>query len=63
MKYQVIVGNIGTVLDTDNGYKANIEFGAWRRASKSPHHSASGEPVTLMKDGEPLYEHPGTVPA
>ena len=61
MKYQVIVGNVGTVLDTDNGAQANVQFGQWRTASKEGWGRAGGEQVTLMKDGEPKREHAGSV--
>ena len=59
MKYEVIVGNVGTTLRTDNGAEALREYGQWKQASKAPHGRASGESVTLMRDGEPWHEHQG----
>jgi len=63
MRYQVIVGNIGTVLDTDNGSLANKEYGQWVAKSKEAHGRASGEFVTLMCNGEPKFEYCGTLDA
>ena len=52
-KYEVVVSNIGTVAsDIDNPVAAKTEYGYWVKASKSPHGRASGESVTLIKDGE-----------
>ena len=63
MKYQVIVGNIGNVAHTCTLGCAEDEFNGWVRKSKSPNSRASGEPVTLMEDGEILKEYnPNTVP-
>lgn len=57
MRYQVMVGNVGTVLDTDNGFLANVEYGQWIKQSESNNGRGSGEPVTLMRDGEPKFEY------
>jgi hypothetical protein len=57
MKYEVIVGNVGTTLTTDNGAEALREYGAWKHASKHGIGRAHGEPVTLMRDGEPWHEY------
>lgn len=61
-RYQVIVGNLGTVYDGANPIEARREFGEMKRMSQAPLGRASGEPVTLMMDGEPLkgfeYEPP-----
>lgn len=56
-KYQVVVGNIGHVLETDNGREARREYRAWIRQSKAEHGRASGEPVTLFQDGEIRAEY------
>jgi hypothetical protein len=60
-KYQVVVGNVGQVIDTDNGAEANIEYGRWKAESQKPHGRCSGESVTLFKDGEPKHEYAGTL--
>lgn len=56
MKYQVIVGNVGTVLDTDDQAKATATFQEYVWKSVEQDGRVSGEPVTLMRDGEPLAE-------
>ncbi len=55
--YQVIVGNIGTVYDGDNGFDARRTFMSYVKDSGAKYGRASGEPVTLMRDGEPVEEH------
>lgn len=57
MRYELIVGNVGTVLRTKNGALARVEYGRWRRESNARFGRASGEPVTLMRDGDVLFEH------
>lgn len=57
MKYQVIVGNIGTIADTDNGFNAIVEFNRAVTRSKTGAGRAHGEDVTLMRDGEPMEEY------
>lgn len=56
-RYELIVGNVGTVLETQNGTHALQEFGAWKKQSIEGVGRASGEPVTLMRDSEPWREH------
>ena len=60
--YSVIVGNIGYVHEGTNPVAARKEFGEYRTLSKQGYGRAAGEPVTLMKDGEPVleYEPPDT---
>lgn len=60
MRYQVIVGNLGTVLDTNCRIQAHREYESYRYQSRLTYGRASGEPVTLMEDGEPIKEYPGT---
>lgn len=56
--YSVVVSNIGTVADClNNPILARKEYGDWVKAAKAPHGRASGESVTLFKDGEPELEH------
>ena len=50
--YLIVVGNVGTVLATANAAEARREFGQWKAMSKAPYGRASGEPVTLLCDGE-----------
>lgn len=57
--YEVLVGNIGTVWSGSNGAEAMREYGQWKRLSKGTQGRASGEDVTLFKDGEILFEHHG----
>lgn len=64
MKYQTIVGNIGTVYDGDNGFEARKLFHTYRSQSQRLYGRASGEPVTLFEDDEPILEYipPGYEP-
>ena len=61
MKYQVVVGNIGTVYDGDNADIADKHYEEYVEQSKSGRGRAGGEQVTLFVDGEPEREHQGTV--
>lgn len=56
-RYRVIVGNVGTVHETNNGFEALCEWRRWITQSKATHGRASGESVTLMRDGEPWHEY------
>lgn len=58
-KYQVIVGNIGTVYDGDNGFEANKQYNSYIGQSKAKFGRAAGETVTLMKDDDIHKEHIG----
>ncbi len=58
--YQVIVGNIGTVEDTDSIVKANATFREYVEQSQSNVGRAGGEDVTLLRDGEPTREYFGS---
>ena len=61
MKYQVIVGNIGTVCDTDdrdeaeNLYKYYVDY-----SIESPHSRCGNESVTMMNGSWIEREHIGT---
>ena len=59
-QWQVIVGNIGTVFDGTREITARVEYKNYVTLSKSGNGRAGGESVTLMKNGEPVAEHPGT---
>jgi hypothetical protein len=60
-KYEVIVGNIGSVYSGNNLKEALQTYRTYREQSESGLGRAGGESVTLMQDGEPRYEHHGTV--
>jgi len=55
--YEVLVGNIGTVYSGPLFKQALQDYGEYKRQSMGGYGRASGEPVTLVKDGEPLYSH------
>ena len=52
MKYQLLVGNIGTVASTDSENAAMGEYKFYVEASKSLSGRAGGEEVTLFEDGD-----------
>jgi hypothetical protein len=56
MKYQVLVGNIGTVVDTDDHKEAVRTFHEYVRQANDGYGRASGESVVFMRDGEPVSE-------
>ena len=58
-KYEVTVGNIGSVTLTDNEDEAYKDFSTYLEQSKHGRGRASGESVTLWEDGEPILEHRG----
>jgi hypothetical protein len=60
-KWEVIVGNVGTVYEGSNGFKARQEYSAYVAISKKNTGRAGGESVFLMKNGEPDVEHIGPV--
>jgi len=56
-KYQVIVGNIGTVYAGDDLTEAKEYFKEYYEQSKDGYGRAGGESVTLMVDGEPIADN------
>jgi hypothetical protein len=57
-KYQVIVGNVGTVYDGDDKEQALRDYRECVSISKdSEVGRMAGEQVTLFEDGEILKEH------
>lgn len=56
-KYEVIVGNIGTVYSGGSKPVASKTFKEYVKQSLSRTGRAGGEAVTLMHDGEPVSEH------
>ena len=55
-KFQVIVGNIGTVYDGDDYNEAMKNYNEYSEQSKQQYGRAAGEPVTLWIEGEPALE-------
>lgn len=61
MKYQVIVSNIGQVYDGDDEAEARRLYTLYVEKSKGNEGRAAGENVTVMKDGEPLFDFSGAL--
>tara|TARA_R110000772_G_scaffold68730_6_gene152306 strand:+ start:67 stop:261 length:195 start_codon:yes stop_codon:yes gene_type:complete len=61
MKYQVYVGNIGLVADTNELLDALKAFKDWVLMSKTSNGRAAGEPVYLMEDGDEFKTYEGTI--
>jgi hypothetical protein len=59
-KYQVIVGNVGTTYDGPSRILATAGYGEYKRQSQQGYGRVAGESVTLMRDGEPMWEHAGS---
>jgi len=59
-KWEVIVGNIGTVYDDLSEQGARATFKVYKEMSKLNEGRAGGENVTLMCDGEIAEEYIGT---
>ena len=55
--YEVIVGNIGSVYRGSDNAEALSVFEEYSSQSRQGYGRASGEPVTLMADGEPKEEY------
>jgi hypothetical protein len=51
-KYQIVVGNIGTVYDGNNWSHAYGDWRAYCDMVELPHGRSSGEAVALFIDGE-----------
>lgn len=58
-RFEVVVGNIGSVELTDNYGAARKVYGEYRKQSLEGYGRASGEDVALLDDGEPRLEHLG----
>jgi hypothetical protein len=56
MKYQVIVGNVGTVIDTNNKKEADKTYKQYMHDSDDNIGRVGGEIVTLMEDDEIVRE-------
>lgn len=51
-KYQVIVGNIGTVYDGESQHEASVEFTDYCKLSLSMYGRVAGEEVSMMESGD-----------
>lgn len=58
-RYQVVVGNVGTVVDTDDHREAIRAFHAYVFSSSQGEGRCGLEDVVLMRDGEPWAEYHG----
>jgi len=54
--YAVIVGNVGQTWSGNNPIEAQKQYADWIKESKRDTGRASGESVTLSRNGEPLRE-------
>ncbi len=58
-RFQVIVGNIGTVYSGDDDDAARCQYEYYAEASAAGYGRAGGEDVVLMADDEIEREHHG----
>lgn len=58
-KYEVHVGNVGTVHTGHDESAALQAFNEWVKVAQETVSRAAGENVLLMEDGEPMKEHEG----
>jgi len=54
--YTVIVGNIGTVYNAENGKDANKTFNAYVKDSQNGYGKASGESVIMFKNDDEIVK-------
>lgn len=59
--WQVVVGNIGTVYEGTNGFEALKTFRSYVKDSRTGYGKASGETVTMFKNGEIHRDYIGTI--
>lgn len=59
-RWQVVVGNVGTVYDGDHRPTAMSTYIAYRSASLTGKGRAAHEPVTLMRDDEVFRQTEGS---
>jgi hypothetical protein len=55
--WEVMVSNIGRVFEGTNGFEARATYNQYIRLSKAQYGRASGEGVTLWRDGEITAEY------
>lgn len=56
-RYEIIVENVGKVLETESEPEARTIFGIYTLRSKLNQGACAGKAVSLWKDGEPLEKH------
>ena len=61
VKYEVIVGNIGTVYLGSSLMEANAAWGEYKRQAKANYGRAAGESVAFFENGELTREFIGSV--
>lgn len=61
MRNQIVVGNIGTVIDTDLLKECLEIYSHYVKQSDNGIGRAAGEDVTWFKDGEIYKEHIGSI--
>lgn len=59
--YQVLVGNIGQVEETNDRGQADVTFNEYVRQSDTNCGRAGGESVTMLLNGEVAKEHIGVL--
>ena len=59
-RFEVTVGNLGTVYIGDGEAEAIAIFKEYAQMSLDNYGRVSGEPVTLSDEGEPMLEHQTT---
>jgi len=60
-KFEVIVGNIGTVYSGNNFMQAQTRYSSYVKDSRANRGRAAGEAVTLIHNGEIRCEYAGTL--
>lgn len=60
-KYELIVGNIGRVFESNNLKDCMKKFRHYVTQSKSGVGRAGGESIILLREGEPIEEYQGTL--
>jgi hypothetical protein len=56
-KFEVIVGNVGTVYNGNNYMQAMSAFSAYKKRSANGYGRAAGEDVTMLHNGEIKHEY------
>lgn len=56
-RYEVIVGNIGSVIATDDYSEAYEVFDEYCSQSRAGYGRAAGEEIELLDQGESLHQH------
>lgn len=57
LKYQVVVGNVGTVYHGDDKIQALNDFNHYVNESMLDNGRAGNESVVMFEDGHPVHEH------